>query len=380
MRTLSRPMFNMGGPIKQGIMHGIREPYVKGKIVSGITSRAGPIFQRVGNIFRGAPPKVTPKYPGGTYTGREYIPAPLTKMEQIKNWFGSAPAGQYLAGTPEAGAVKWVWSGKGLIPKAIKGTFKSPTVGAGVTYGAYRGIKGALSGDDTPESGDAPISVPLNPALQELQKKKKATTTENAAAFAKSQREDRLNRYLKLMGYDQSKKTAIADALIDASKIVSDRGTLDRKNITGELINPIIQATSARLDKPQQIREAVGLMMTKGEIEKDLEDPTVKALRMKQLEKLDREASPGISRSIMAYMASKKDDVKGKELVDLVRLAANEEGTPFKFISEEEIAKIPEMEGKTALEIVSSTAEADGVYMIGDAVIEVKGGVPTQIK
>ena len=26
MRTLSRPMFNMGGPIKQGIMHGIREP------------------------------------------------------------------------------------------------------------------------------------------------------------------------------------------------------------------------------------------------------------------------------------------------------------------------------------------------------------------
>ena len=26
MRTLNRPMFRMGGPIKQGIMHGIREP------------------------------------------------------------------------------------------------------------------------------------------------------------------------------------------------------------------------------------------------------------------------------------------------------------------------------------------------------------------
>ena len=26
MRTLKRPMFNMGGPIKEGIMHGIREP------------------------------------------------------------------------------------------------------------------------------------------------------------------------------------------------------------------------------------------------------------------------------------------------------------------------------------------------------------------
>ena len=30
MRTLSRPMFNMGGPIKQGIMTGIREPYKHG--------------------------------------------------------------------------------------------------------------------------------------------------------------------------------------------------------------------------------------------------------------------------------------------------------------------------------------------------------------
>ena len=62
--------------------------------------------------------------------------------------------------------------------------------------------------------------------------------------------------------------------LIDASKIVGDRGTLDRKNITQELINPIIQATSKRLDKPDQIREAVGLMATKAEIEKDLSKET----------------------------------------------------------------------------------------------------------
>ena len=28
-------MFNMGGPIKQGVMHGIREPYKDGNIVGG---------------------------------------------------------------------------------------------------------------------------------------------------------------------------------------------------------------------------------------------------------------------------------------------------------------------------------------------------------
>ena len=105
---------------------------------------------------------------------------------------------------------------------------------------------------------------------------------------------------------------------------------------------------------------------------------------MKQLEKLDKELSPGVGPSIMAYMATKKDDIKGKELVDLVRLAANQEGTPFKFITQEEVTvaeeKFPELKGKTAIELVSSVAETDGVYMVGDAVIEIKGGIPKQIK
>ena len=30
MRPLTRPMFRMGGPIKEGVMHGIREPYKGG--------------------------------------------------------------------------------------------------------------------------------------------------------------------------------------------------------------------------------------------------------------------------------------------------------------------------------------------------------------
>ena len=38
------------------------------------------------------------------------------------------------------------------------------------------------------------------------------------------------------------------------------------------------------------------------------------------------------------------------------------------------------VKGKTAIELVSSVAETDGVYMVGDAVIEIKGGIPKQIK
>ena len=44
MRTLNRPMFNMGGPIKQGIMHGIREPYRGG----GAALVGNPVYPRTG--------------------------------------------------------------------------------------------------------------------------------------------------------------------------------------------------------------------------------------------------------------------------------------------------------------------------------------------
>jgi len=49
------------------------------------------------------------------------------------------------------------------------------------------------------------------------------------------------------------------------------------------MINKAIQTTSKRLDKPEQIREAVGLMLTKSEIEKDMEDPQTKELRRLQI-------------------------------------------------------------------------------------------------
>ena len=49
----------------------------------------------------------------------------------------------------------------------------------------------------------------------------------------------------------------------------TEAGSL-KKADWGKLINKMIQTTSKRLDKPAQIREAVGLMMTKGAIEKDI--------------------------------------------------------------------------------------------------------------
>ena len=51
MRTLSRPMFKMGGPIKEGVMHGIREPHFKGQIVGKAMPHIQKALQSFKNIF-----------------------------------------------------------------------------------------------------------------------------------------------------------------------------------------------------------------------------------------------------------------------------------------------------------------------------------------
>ncbi len=60
MRTLSRPMFKMGGPIKEGVMHGIREPYRGGQIV-GLGSK---IFKNISKLFGKTAPvtKTVPRH------------------------------------------------------------------------------------------------------------------------------------------------------------------------------------------------------------------------------------------------------------------------------------------------------------------------------
>ena len=297
MKTLSRPMFNMGGPIKQGVMHGIREPYVKGKIVSGITSRAGPILKKAGDFFKGRTKGWLPSRPQ-IQIG--------TEIERIKGiakpnpWgiLGKTGPDSYKAGKPIMGPLPFkgnkleylkrfakenpYWAtGAGAAtltaPNLIYKTAPSIAGGVGKTLAGY--VDAVLPGDQskwftpekiakdlTPIEGGATGAGGAGTATEDT------STAESRAAFAKSQRDKRVQKYLDLMGYDRTKKTAIADALIDASKIVSDRGTLDPKNITAELINPVIQATSKRLDKPEQIREAVGLMMTKAGLEKEMYD------------------------------------------------------------------------------------------------------------
>ena len=411
MRTLSRPMFNWGGPVKQGIMHGIREPYKHGgptgtglvgdqrypqtrgrehhvavipPILMGIGSAARAVAPWAARMGARYLPKIKRMFgtttPGSVTKGTLYsgrgikgkkalralkkgdprIGGPFQEvtMNPAKfnpNWLGRDPTVRLIGGAGKSifNPTTAGWAGKA-------GRFvSSPTVIGGVAW--YLWPDGTQRKTPPPSTGGVPGGGDKGMTYT---KPGGGGTAEDAAAFAKSQRDARVQKYMDMMGYDRSKKTAIADALIDASKIVSDRGTLDRKNITAELINPAIQALSKRLDKPEQIREAVGLMATKAEIEKDLNKET-KALdreyKQAQIDVAKQKLGTNFEDDMRVLISSRKEKVNKNQLEQFARLTADKYGETFTKV---------EGEGDMA---------GDGIYMVEDTIIRVTDGVPKRI-
>ena len=234
-------MFNMGGPIKQGIMHGIREPYKHGQRVMPTSDGSRPGY--AGPLVLAAPAAWT----AARAAGMRLVPKAL---RGIKSLFGKtvpkqAPFSKVTPKTTMVGDDIYKTTMTRGGPGPTKNIFQTTEFqGNPMTRYLAAFTKGPPGGGDPNMKGSGAGGLGGT-----------GDTATNRADFAKSQRDARVQKYMDMMGYDRSKKTALADALIDASKIVSDRGTLDRENITGELINPIIQAASKRLDKPEQIRD-----------------------------------------------------------------------------------------------------------------------------
>ena len=427
MRTLNRPMFNMGGPIKQGIMHGIREPYRGG----GAALVGNPVYPQTGgrehhnvwltagnvagrgirafkNIFGSTGPvtRTVPKqgpplniptgrtlsskgYPGGQIPGKTIGPGTTEVTEQIfKPHPWAAKTGKYLEGTPEWAAAKGIYQGKGLITKPIKYALKSPLLtGAGLIWAGDKWVWG----DGTPAS-DAELAKLTSGQHGPFDHTDKKKIKKAQDAFAEAQRDTRVKKYLDMMGYDRSKKTAVADALIDASKIVSERGSL-KGDVTRELINPIIQATSKRFDKPEQIREAVGLMMVKGEIEKEMYEAKPGTI-LKNVQDMIKSGIPKDEAWAIATKESKGvvADLQGAiatgkmSLADwpaFVRATGAQHGEEVTVITEEEIKANPEkyarFKDKDIMEIVKGSPP--GIYIIGGETVRIDaGGKATQLR
>ena len=395
----------MGGPIKQGIMTGIREPYKHGgptgtglvgdqryPQTGGREHHAAfipPLLMGIATAARGAAP-------WAARMGARYLP-------KIKRMFGTTTPASVTKGTPYFGkgirgkkalrALRKedpnIWGahqqvtmnpskfnpnywGRDPTVKLVGGAAKSifnPTVGGWAAKGARLAasptvIIGGLyfaNGRWFNKKGEE-----LDPKSTEVVKAKagskdygphtKGKLTLTAAqidAKAKADKEKRINDLLDTMGYDKARKNAAYDALIDAGRLVSERGTLDTKNIGRELIDPIVAATSTRFDKPQQIREAVGLMKVKADIAKQLEDPQVAELRRLQIEQGEKALA-------------------GDTLEETITAGYQRHGG---FPSGDKLAHLARNRGINITDVVDTSKDATGLDDIGDPVEFMEGKV-----
>ena len=400
-------MFKYGGPIKEGIMHGMTEPrqnynkagkvlkYLPGgqNIVSKISTGTKDIIPRtwskLKNIF-GSTSQVQPitqvsktpvtKWSGpykGTIPGGTGYQAsgPIQKVWTPKGWVARDPL--YRVGSA-------AWAGKGVLGKPLKWAGKqiaTPTGGIGLTLVGTKWLW-----PDGEEASQIEIEEHLNTGGGKAggvpgggDKGMTYTDPSKAEALAKEARKARLDKYLDTMGYDKANKRALGDALVDASAIVQgdvdEAGSL-KKADWGRMINKAIQATSKRLDKPEQIREAVGLMMTKADIEKDMNaeknalDKLAKTLQIKGYEK--QLAGETLQESINAAYQRTGKFPTGSTLAGVARTKGIE---VTKVIPTKEIPD--DMSAIDYISIVTEKAKRDGDpmpkghYVIKDRLVEI---------
>ena len=260
MRTLSRPMFKMGGPIKEGIMHGIREPYRGG----GAALVGNPLYPKTDGrehhfkYIKDIPKYIKPGYwtsgwtnpgtlgggvknwwlrnkpswrtqpgvvTGGTEgAGAKYATqrmAPISKLAKIKSWVKENPYWAY------GGAGVGVTSG--AIPETVGAVGK--TLGkVGKTVGlevADRLVWDKIWDQDKWFADREKAKIDAEKNKTNLPSVKKVLTDAEKKLIediklknAKAAKDKRVNDLLEIMGYDKSKNDAVSKALIDASQII----------------------------------------------------------------------------------------------------------------------------------------------------------------
>tara|TARA_S200002703_G_scaffold132310_1_gene120072 strand:- start:69 stop:1307 length:1239 start_codon:yes stop_codon:yes gene_type:complete len=284
-------MFRYGGPIKEGVMSGIKEPRQN-------YNMAGRVFGSVKNFF---------KKPTASAAGQSGIVA-----TNVANKGGFFPA----MGTK----IKELFRGR-QIPTSVAAGGTGTTKGAIVPYGtrvSTGSIRGNLPFGKNPFDNQSLLAATqriLTPAtdavigtakavkpytgvltiggvgytmlkpdgtpktIEELKVETGANETEiikeinnkTEVKSAEDIRKDRIEKYRDIVDIKGMNKEAAYDSLIAASQAVNEAGG-DLKGAIkdGSLINTIIKSTSKAFDKPADMKKAIDTLILKGEIQSDI--------------------------------------------------------------------------------------------------------------
>ena len=406
MKPLKRPMFRSGGPIKEGIMDGMKEPQAINTVGSPLAPRGDDGRQQYAlPLLIGAAGRALLR-PLGKFAARQFA-GPVNKSTPIKNLnlrlkgtpieggfkrniFEPNIAGRYLMGSPEGRFIMGASGKAGAAGKKVigagKSLAKSPlTVAAGVYYGG-----GALLPDGTPDPTDPKNIKPAGERGKSgapgggdpdmfLTPREKELSAAQKDKIVKDRIEENRQRYYKIMGIDKMQKDAAYDSLIDASRIIQEEGGDLRGAIkSGSLQSQIINAISKNLDSSANLKRQIDAAILKGEIEKDVKasDPSAKLaaeLTKKKIDLADKQLSGGsLIENIQAGAKAAGGANSTNNVYNSVVKSLGVEPTVLKDTSE--TIKLRKLDDYTTdADLVKKIVEAEnkgpGVYIIDKSVI-----------
>ena len=329
MRTLNRPMFRYGGPIKEGVMSGIREPkkhggsmgnlvgspaypktngrehhaLVSGTIAAGtglrmaapwIARQAARYLPKIKRIFGRTTPGGPQKFAGPDRTwniGKGFS----SKPGYIKDVGAATFQPNYLGRDPLVQGLGWAgkslfnpttggWAAKGLRMAASP----SSILIGGLWYanGKWFNKDGSPANEKSIAQAKASTGGPPGGGDPGMQGTGEwfAEQAEKEANIAKQKEwNNRIKKYRDIMDIKGMNKQAAYKSLVDASKLIQESGDFKGDIRSGKLINQVIQAASKQFDKPKATSDAINTLILQNELKKDLDSET-KALAKRHTE------------------------------------------------------------------------------------------------
>ena len=412
MKALKRPMFRMGGPIKEGIMHGMQDGglannegprraalvgnpmYDQTKGPDGRTKHVVPFIAGAGMAALRALPAIY----RGFRASRAFAPGNLGTTARLKEFFTPARAlsPQVGATGPMAkellkGQTTGFKVGSLLRRNPLTLGFPAASLGAEAAVGVGKMVPDALKSyanlvipfADPFKSGEQEDKKTDDTGLEvvdefgEQKKGGEAISDEKKDQITKDRIEENRKKYYKLMGIDKMKKDATYDSLIDASRIIQEQGG-DLKGAvkSGSLQNAIIQAISKNLDKSADLKKQIDAAILKGEIEKDIKSADSlandeKRARIKALERTEKAAS---AKGRINEIFATEGTIAGTTTAALL----DNDGIKFDaIIPDKELTKYQkDNPNKTEVDFFKSVGGSleDGRYVVGRKLIEKRGG------
>ena len=304
MKTLNRPMFRYGGPIKEGVMSGIREPKRNGGsmmgndptgtglvgdqrypktdgrehhwfTLAGTGAMAG-IRALSGMAAKKATQKIATSGAGTMGTG-----AASGAARSVPTIIGKNAAGAANAAKP--GFFKSLFLDDPLVKAGMYG-YKALT-GAGAKSFGQKAVRFAMSpssiiagtayymwpdGKERPEPPPEGLGGKKPGENSDMYQEKQPLSAEEIKAAENKARMEKMDSYREIMDIKGMNKDAAYKSLIDASKIIQEGGNLKKQLKDGSLISKVTEAASKNFDKVNATENALSSLLVKSKIESDL--------------------------------------------------------------------------------------------------------------